>query len=249
MYLEHLVPAGLAALFSPRCFIRRLMQPELVSFGLLANLNALGKRGVFREVDAIVDVGANIGQFAYMAHTALPHLPIFSFEPDPACFARLQQTFATHHINGKCFPLAISDQSGQVQLNVYESTANNSLLHRQHENAVAVKKVNCATLDSLQTELSSLQAPLLKIDVQGAELSVLNGAGEFLKRCKFVLLEVSLVASYDGNAHIADVMAAMRLAGFSCREIVDVLRKKKPGELGIAEMDLLFVRNGETDAD
>jgi FkbM family methyltransferase len=249
MYLENLIPSGIAALFSPGCFVKRLMYPDLVSFGLLANLHALGKRGVFKEVDAIVDVGANVGQFAFMAHTALPHLPIFSFEPDPSCFEGLQQTFATHHINGKCFPLAISDQAGQVQLNVYESTVNNSLLHRQHENTVAVKNVNCATLDSLRAELFSLNTLFLKIDVQGAELSVLRGAGEFLKRCKFVLLEVSLVSSYDGNAHIAEVLTAMRSAGFSCLEIVDVLRKKKPDELGIAEMDLLFIRNGATDAD
>ena len=72
MYLEHLVPAGLAALFSPRCFIRRLMQPELVSFGLLANLNALGKRGVFREVDAIVDVGEHRAVRLYGPHSATP---------------------------------------------------------------------------------------------------------------------------------------------------------------------------------
>lgn len=248
MYLEHLIPSSLAALFSPGCFIRRLMYPDLVSFGLLANLHTLGKRGVFKEVDAIVDVGANIGQFAFMVHTALPHLPIFSFEPDATCFARLQQTFATHRIKGRCFPLAISDRAGQAQLNVYESAANNSLLYRQHENAVAVKNVSCATLDSLRAELASLHAPFLKIDVQGAELSVLRGAGEFLNRCKFVMMETSLVSSYDGNAHIADVFSFMRAAGFSCWEIVDVLRKRKPNELGIVEMDLLFIRDGETSA-
>lgn len=249
MYLEHLVPTGLAALFSPACFIRRLIHPDLISFGLFANLHALSRRGVFKEVDAIIDVGANIGQFAYMAHCALPDLPIFSFEPDPACFAHLQKTFLSHHIQGRCFPLAISDQAGQVQLNIYESTANNSLLHRQQENAVAVKNVTCATLDSLQEELFALNAPLLKIDVQGAELLALRGAKEFLKRCKFVLLEVALEASYDGNAHIAEVMVAMQSAGFTCWEIVDVLRKKKPDELGIAEMDLLFIRNGGHGAD
>ena len=187
MYLEHLVPSGLAALFSPRCFIKRLLHPDLVSFGLLANLQALGKRGVFKEVDAIVDVGANIGQFAFMAHTVLPHLPIFSFEPDTACFARLQQTFAAHHIKGKCFPLAISDQAGQVQLNVYGSTANNSMLHRQNEHLVAVNNVTCATLDGLRAELSLLNAPFLKVDVQGAELLVLKGAIEFLDRALFFI--------------------------------------------------------------
>jgi len=249
MYLEHLVPTNLAAIFSPGCLVRKLQHPDLVSFGLLANLNTLSKRGVFDEVDAVIDVGANIGQFAYMAHVALPKLPIFSFEPDPVCFTGLQRTFAAHHISGKCFPLAISDREGQVALNVYESPANNSLLPRQNEHPMAVRQVNCATLDSLCTELSAVHAPFLKIDVQGAELAVLRGATEFLKRCKFVMLETSLVHSYEGNAHIADAFSFMRDAGFVCWEIVDALRKKKPDELGIVEMDLLFIRSGKRDED
>lgn len=249
MYLEHLVPTSLAAIFSPGCLVKKLQHPDLVSFGLLANLKALSKRGVFGEVDAIIDVGANIGQFAYMAHIALPELPIFSFEPDPACFEGLQRTFAAHHLSGQCFPLAISDREGQVALNVYESPVNNSLLPRQNEHATSVRQVNCATLDSLCAELSAVHAPFLKIDVQGAELAVLSGATEFLKRCKFVMLETSLASSYEGNAHIADVFSFMRDAGFVCWEIVDVLRKKKPDELGIVEMDLLFIRSGQRDED
>lgn len=249
MYLEHLVPSTLAALFSPRCLFKRLRHPGLVSFGLLANLDLLARRGVFREVDAIIDIGANVGQFAFMAHTALPKLPIFSFEPDPGSFVGLQQTFAFHHIGGRCFPLLVADRTGQAMLNVYGSTANNSLLRRRYEEAVAVREVDCVTLDSMEAEWAAYKAPFLKIDVQGAELSVLQGAEELLKRCRFALLEVSLVSSYDGNAHISDVMAAMREAGFSCWEIVDILRSKKPKELGITEMDLLFVRDGVQHAD
>lgn len=246
MYLEHLVPSSLAGLFSPGCLIKRIRHPHLVSFGLLANLNKLASRGVFDGIDAVVDIGANIGQFAFMAHTTFPELPIYSFEPDPGCFASLQQTFAGHSIPGRSFPLALSSQEGTVSLNVYESTANNSMLKRQGENAVQVHQVTCATLDSLMAnELASLKAPFLKIDVQGAELAVLAGASEFLRRCRYVMLETSLVSSYEGNADIAQVLAFMDSAGFACWEIVDVLRKRKPDDLGILEMDLLFVRKGD----
>ena len=245
MYLEHLVPASLAALFSPRCLIKRLRYPHLVSFGLLANLHRLAARGVFEDVDAIVDVGANIGQFAFMAHTALPSLPIYSFEPDLSCFAGLQRTFVDHHIEGRCIPLAVSSKEGIVNLNVYQSTANNSMLQRKGESAVHVHQVRCATLDALlNDELSSLSTPFLKIDVQGGELSVLAGATEFLKRCRYVMLETPLVASYEGSADVAQIMSFMHSTGFACWEIVDVLRKRKPDELGILEMDLLFVRKG-----
>jgi FkbM family methyltransferase len=247
MYIEHLVPKYLAILSSPRCFITRLRYPKLVSFGLMANLNFLSKKGIFSGVDGIVDVGANIGQFAFMAHTVMPHLPIYSFEPDPTCFKELKQTFASHEIAGECFSNALAEKQGIINLNVYESSANNSILLRENERALEIKEVDCSTLDIFDEQLSALKCLYLKIDVQGAELSVLRGASQFLKRCKFVQLEVSLVNAYSGNAHIADIMSVMHLAGFSCWEILDVLRKRKPNHLGILEMDMLFVRDKVSD--
>ena len=247
MYLEHLAPKFLPIFSAPVCFIARLMHPKLVSFGLMANLNFFSNKGVFNEVDGIIDIGANIGQFAFMAHSVLPHLPIYSFEPDPVSFKELQQTFATHKIRGNCFSIALTDTQGSIDLNVYESSANNSILSRENERALEVKRVDCSTLDMLGKELGSLKAAYLKIDVQGAELSVLRGATQFLKRCKFVQLEVSLVNAYSGNSHIADILVAMRSAGFVCWEILDVLRTKKTDNLGILEMDLLFVQGGKLD--
>lgn len=245
MYLEHLVPKSLSIFSAPGCFIARLRHPGLVSFGLMANLAFLRRKGVFDRVDGVVDVGANIGQFAFMAHSVLPHVPVYSFEPDPVCYEKLQHTFAEHGIKGGCFPVALSDTQGSIDLNIYESSANNSMLLREHERALEVKRVECSTLDTLDKELGGMQAPYLKIDVQGAELSVLRGAAKFLGRCEFVQLEVSLVNAYSGNSHIADILAVMRAAGFRCWEILDVLRTKKTGDLGILEMDLLFVRDGE----
>lgn len=246
MYLEHLVPKFITVFSSPKCFFKRLLHRDLVSFGLMANLNFLAKKGVFDGVDGVVDVGANIGQFAYMIHTALPHLAIYSYEPDPACFNRLQDTFSEHKIKGKTFAKALADSKGSINLNIYESSANNSILSRHNERVLSVQKVECSTLDLQYDELSSLKSIFLKIDVQGAELAVLSGAVELLKRCKFVQLEVSLVNAYNGNAHIADIMAVMRSAGFGCWEILDVLRKKKSNGLGILEMDLLFAKIGAT---
>lgn len=247
MYLEHLVPKSLAIFSAPRCFLARLLHPGLVSFGLMANIGFLSRKGVFDDVDGIIDIGANIGQFAFMAHTVLPNLPIYSFEPDPVCFGGLQKTFSDHRIKGGCFPIALTDTQGSIDLNIYESSANNSILRRSDERSLQVKRVECSTLDTAGAELISLEAAYLKIDVQGAELSVLRGATQTLRRCKFVQLEVSLVNAYIGNSHIADIMVFMRSAGFVCWEILDVLRTNKTDNLGILEMDLLFIQNGKSD--
>ncbi len=243
MYLEHLVPFGFAALGAPSSFIRRLLYPRLVSFGLLANLSYLGRQGVFRKIDAIVDVGANIGQFAFMIHSVVPDINVYSFEPDPKCFSLLEKTFSKHQIPGRCFPMALSREQGSSVLNVYESSANNSFLQREGETPTDSTSVRCETLDAVSREFGAIKSVFLKIDVQGAELAVLAGAKRFLPLCQLVLVEVSLTSSYTGNAKIEEVFAALRAEGFVCREIVDIYRGRNADKWGILEMDLLFHRS------
>jgi FkbM family methyltransferase len=148
----------------------------------MANLDFLKKRGVFDEVDAVIDIGANIGQFAFMIHSVLPDKPVFSFEPDSDCFSILQDTFVTHKIPGNCFPFAMSNKEGQVQLNVYESPANNSMLARNGETPRVVKSIECKILDGFKAEFEPYQSFFLKIDVQGGGVaSVRRGKTIFIK--------------------------------------------------------------------
>ena len=245
MYLEHLVPSVLAVLAAPGCLLRRIRHRELVSFGLLANLAGLERRGLFQEVDGIIDVGANIGQFAYMCHSVWPQLPIYSFEPAPECFFRLEQTFARYSIPGRCFPVAVGDAGGERVLHIYENSVNNSLLQRCDPDDIEQRgvTVRCVTLDELSATLSNLKSPLLKVDVQGYELSVLKGATELLRRCRYVLVEVSFRRAYLGNAHAADILSFLRDHGFGCFDILDVLRLPKSAGKGLREADLLFSKD------
>jgi FkbM family methyltransferase len=242
MYIEHLVSPYLAVIAAPRLFLKRLLHRDLVSFGLLANLDNMKRRGLFRDVDGIIDIGANTGQFAYMAHTVLPELPIFSFEPDPECFELLTRNFRRFGIPGRCFPFALADYQGEKPFFRYGNRENNSFLVRNDQDMVDTAPiiVDCKTLDAVSAEFDGLQAPFLKIDVQGFEKAVLQGADRFLARCKYVQIEVSFCHSYRDNSHAADILALLRDHGFSCIEILDLLRGKKSDGAMIREADLLF---------
>jgi methyltransferase, FkbM family len=249
VYLEHLISPKLAIFAAPRCFLRRLIHPDLVSFGLLANLNGLKRRGLFKGIDGIIDVGANIGQFAFMAHLVWPHIPIYSFEPDKECFVQLESNFKRYSIPGDYFQIALSDQPGVKKLFIYDSRANNSFLKRYDSEKLEVNHIDVITetLDGFKEKLSITRMPLLKIDVQGFELSVIHGARDLIKRCKYVILEVSFQHSYQGNAHVADIFLIMRDNGFSCFEILDILRMSKAEGKGMREADLLFVNDNLKD--
>lgn len=245
MYIEHLVPQILSIFSAPRCFLNRLLHRNLVSFGLLANLASLKNRGLCKEIDGIIDVGANIGQFAFMAHLVWPHIPIYSFEPDNECFVQLKGNFKRYSIPGDCFQIALSDQPGVRKLFIYDNRANNSFLKRYDSEKMEINHVDVITetLDGFMENLSITRRPLLKIDVQGFELSVIHGARELIKRCKYVILEVSFQQSYQGSAHVADIFLTMRDNGFSCFEILDILRMSKAQGKGMREADLLFVND------
>jgi FkbM family methyltransferase len=241
MFLDNLLPSYFGALASPINFLQRIRYPDMVSYGLLASLSKMKSRGIINSIDSIWDVGANQGQFAFMANKVWPNLRIYSFEPDPDSYKKLEQNFNRFSISGKTFGFALNDKTEIKQFMRYANNVNNSLLTNvsSSETEIDKIKVECTTLDTLSEMLPDFKSAFLKLDVQGFELTVLNGAKKFLKKCKYVQIEVSFSPNYVGGAHAGEVMLAMRDFGFECIEILDLLRDTK-GSHKMIEADLLF---------
>lgn len=242
MYLEHLLPAKLAALADPRSFLLRLAHPKLVSFGLLANLVALRRRGLLTGIDGVIDVGANAGQFAFMASRALPGVPVHAFEPDPAVFAQLEATCTRFGIRGTRHNVALADSDGTQLFHRQADSVNSSLLPRTDHAAAGTFEVPTRRLDALLPAPIDASRLLLKIDVQGAELHVLRGATGMLDRVQRVIVEVSFVRSYAGGADALDVARWLHDHGFRLFDLLDTLRTDARDGAGLKEADLLFVR-------
>lgn len=243
MLLDNLLPSFLGAVVEPKCFYHRLKYPDLVSFGLYASLKKMHANNIIGAIDSIWDVGANKGQFAFMAHQIWPNLPIYSFEPDPESFNHLEFNLKKHSINGKAFPYALSDKSEEKQLIQYEDSVNNSILENKLTPNKLIGHVNvtCSTLDEMSQNLPPVKAAFLKLDVQGYELIVLAGAKNFLTNCKFIQIEVSFLQTYKTGAHAGEVITQLFQLGFECIEIIDLLRSKADSNK-ITEADLLFKR-------
>jgi FkbM family methyltransferase len=242
MYLDNLVPHGFALLTAPKAAIWKLRRPRMVSFGMQANLAVCRRRHAMENIDAIIDVGANVGQFAYMASRVWRSVPIHSCEPDPASFEVLCRNAAKYGIPGVQLQGAISDSSSERPLSRYTDSTQNSLLaHTQIPGEIYTAiPVNCLTLDDWVADLPPMQNAFLKVDVQGAESLVLRGAMTALQRCKFILLEVSFRPAYAGQSTVDQIFAIMAESRFYPIEIVDLLRDtKRPGH-PVIEADILF---------
>lgn len=137
--------------------------------------------------DAVIDGGANIGEFAQIARRALPGAEILCVEPHPECASMLRS-------NGfKVVEAALWKETGRIMLlqPTPESTSCTvrGSMATAPGTAVATWDVAAVRLDDLEIRGSRV---LLKLDLQGAELEALTGMDRLWDRCAGVLLEVSL---------------------------------------------------------
>jgi FkbM family methyltransferase len=176
-------------------------------------------RAYLRPGMTVVDVGANVGMLASLfARLAAPG-PVHAFEPGAAMFAQLEASIAGA-ANVTANRLALADRAGTLRLNCYEgpfhpfSTLAERPLAAYGVDAGNARQelVEATTLDAYCGAKGISGIDLLKIDVEGAELQVLQGAARMLceKRIACVAFEFGQATFDMGNrpAQLADLFRA-----------------------------------------
>jgi FkbM family methyltransferase len=141
-----------------------------------------------------IDVGANVGFYSVLAARSLPGRRVLAVEPNPEALRRLAANLARNGVEAAVTVFAglASDGSGEAELNLIEGMEEYSSMGKIVHASVAGKvsarlKVPAETLDRL-VELYGLEPGLIKIDVEGAEKLVLDGAIATLTRFRPVIL-------------------------------------------------------------
>jgi FkbM family methyltransferase len=205
-----------------------------------------------RHVDprTVIDVGANVGQFAVAASKLFTRTRVYAFEPLPECFERLQR-IALRLEEVQVFPWALGDAHGQGELFVNTHSHSSSLLplgsaHLQafpHATVTGKSPIEIRTLDEVVPELDLADPVLLKLDVQGYESKVLRGAESTLRRIDHVVIETSFRPMYDGEWDFVAILDWMRTRGFAFVGPVGWLMSSTASEL--VQIDALFERRRE----
>jgi FkbM family methyltransferase len=201
------------------------------------------------RADVVFDVGANIGQFAQELRSVGFSGEIISFEPLSSAHAVLSKAAQTDS-KWKIHPrAAVGDQDGEIEINIAGNSVSSSVLPmlKAHSAAavgsayVASERTPLTRLDSVSPKYLSAHArPFIKIDTQGFESQVLDGAAETLKLAHGVLLELSLVPLYEGQTLWLEMIQRMADQGFTLWAIQKGFTDPRTGRS--LQVDGIFLR-------
>jgi FkbM family methyltransferase len=201
------------------------------------------------QIDVVFDVGANTGQFAEKLRDAGFPGRIVSFEPSTAAHSTLTKR-AQRDAKWVIAPrMALGDHNGKITLNIAGNSASSSVLPMlpSHECAapesryIGSEAVDLRTLDSLGTDLAtSTEHIFLKLDVQGFEYKVLQGAKQFLDRVVGIQIELSLIPLYDGEHLFHPMLHDFEERGYEMWSLIPGLVDPYTGRL--LQLDAIFFR-------
>jgi len=135
----------------------------------------------------VVDVGANVGWFTLIASKKVGFQgTVVAIEPEPKNFSLLCKNIRDNKLTN-VIPLriALSDKDNHEQLAISSSPAGHSIMSNSNRKMI----VKARKLDSLLKELNIKKINLLKIDVEDAELKVLKGGKNTLKKGTRLIVE------------------------------------------------------------
>lgn len=203
------------------------------------------------QINCVLDVGGNRGQFGRRLRSAGYDGRIVSFEPLPHLAERLHQ-HADKDPEWHVIHCALGDEETEAEMTVVaKGGATSSLLPPSdfgkrwspRIEGVSREVVQVRRLDGLLDEVvAGIEDPriFLKMDTQGYDLRVFAGAGDRIKDVLGIQSELSNVPLYDGMPRLPEAIQTYEAAGFETTGIFPVTRDN--ARLRIIEFDIMMIR-------
>jgi FkbM family methyltransferase len=198
---------------------------------------SLEKIKTYFEPKSILDIGANVGQFYNEIKNIFPNSYYYLIEGSESCKVVLETLNVDYSI---CL---LSDIEKEVDFYIRknEPRCTGNSIYRENtsfydDDQIIIEKKQTKTLSNL---LNNQSFDLIKIDVQGSEIDIINGGLDIIKRAKGIIMEISLV-EYNQNAPTKEfVYDYMNKLGFTPIEHIGNINHPLTYEL--IQQDILFL--------
>ena len=192
------------------------------------------------EFNLVFDVGANKGQSTAEFLRAFPRATVYCFEPVSENFSVLQSVCGTKRVVTEC--IALSNFIGATEINLHQNSGHHSLVHQGTSGQSEPVEAN--TIDAYCDQRKIDRINFLKIDTEGADLMVLQGAVEKLKSNKIDFLLVETCFRKD-RAHVdfRSFMDFLEGYGYVFYGLYEQMREWN-GTAGIQYANACFARSG-----
>ncbi len=190
-------------------------------------------KGILSPKSIVFDVGASYGNWSLMALQINPDIQLYSFEPLPKVFQQLKMNLNSSP--ALPYNMAFSNQLGRSQFyecDGAESEGSGFFLSPQLASKAKLIEVDTQTIDSFCAIHEISQIDYLKIDTEGGELRILQGAASMLMNHRIIALQFEYGGTYP-NAHITlkEVIQFLTQAGYA------IFRMSSSGIINIAQWD------------
>jgi FkbM family methyltransferase len=201
------------------------------------------------KINKVIDVGANIGQYGKELRKAGFEGGIISIEPLDEAFKKLKKTISKDNL-WHAYQLALGESTGTVEINVSKNLYSSSMLdiadaHVDNAPNSAYVSKQETKLDTLDNLFPKVTAPsdniFVKLDVQGFENVVLNGAKDSLKKITGMQIEMSLTELYKNQTNFIEIINRLSNNNFSLLSLENGFFNSKTGQL--LQVDGVFFKN------
>ncbi len=200
------------------------------------------------DVTTIYDIGANVGNTVKVFNKLFSNSTIHTFEPNPDVFAKLKK-------NCKAIPntyfnnVGVGNTSGILKLNRHINSGatsfkdpNNTTNPTYKEKIIDQIEVPVITLNEYFETSKTTSIDLMKIDVEGFEMEVLNGISDNLLKnhVKIIMIEANLIEKMIGQGLIEDIIEHLRKNNFT---LYNIYTQQESDKRQLNIVNLIFANN------
>jgi FkbM family methyltransferase len=231
--------------------MKAVIQSVLARFGCrLVRLSSLGEPPLRRFFQSlvrfgfspkhIIDVGANRGTWTRTAVTYFPHCHYTLIEPQAQLKVYVEDLIRAGH-RVRWLSAGASDRPGELLLTVADRDDSSSFIPQELGPRAIQVAVPVLTLNDVLSQSDAPFPDLVKIDAEGYDLKVLDGATSLIGRTDIFLVEAAVRAPVFENT-VCRVVGRMSDCGYDLMDITDLNRSRRHDLLWLCE--LAFLRRG-----